>query len=150
MQLSEHFQQSEFERRAPVPPECIPLLKGFCVSILEPIRAKFGALRVTSGYRAPDDNKATGGVQQSQHIYNAAHCAADFQAESHGVFEVFNWIRLESGLQFDQVILEYDKAAPADSSRACVHTSYTSGTPRRMALVGNTHGEGAYAKVQVV
>lgn len=149
MQLSANFQLSEFTNNGAIPTECIGFLQGFCSDILEPIRAKFGPLSITSGYRPPDRNSAVGGVSNSQHVYTSDHCAADFQTST-PMSQVFNWIRLQSHLPFDQVILEFNKNFPTDESKACVHVSYVGGTPRRQALVGNTHGAGVYTHAVVV
>lgn len=52
------------------------------VSILQQIREHFGkALIITSGYRTPAHNKASGGAAYSQHLYGRA---ADFKVAGVG------------------------------------------------------------------
>lgn len=146
MQLTAHFAKEEFERHGPVPQESVPLLTVFCQLVLEPIRGKFGALTITSGFRPPEANAATGGVKNSYHQYDAEHVAADIVPDQGPTLpEVFDWIRLDSGLPFDKVILECDKAT---GGPACVHIQYQD-QPRRMAYTGQTHGTGSYTQVAV-
>ena len=77
---------------------------------LEPIRRQFGAIKVNSGYRCPELNKAIGGAKQSAHMYG---CAADIDPLAVGVTteQIVRWVRDESGLNFDQVIDEYSSTA---------------------------------------
>jgi uncharacterized protein YcbK (DUF882 family) len=88
--------------------------------MLEIIRAKFGAVRVNSGFRGPAVNAAVGGSATSQHSKGEA---ADIVCPSTTVDELHKWIVTESGLKFGQCILE----KPAGS--AWVHISL--GAPYR-------------------
>jgi len=88
--------------------------------MLEVIRAKFGAVRVNSGFRGPAVNQAVGGSPSSQHSKGEA---ADIVCPSTTVDELHRWIVTESGLKFGQCILE----KPAGS--AWVHISL--GAPYR-------------------
>jgi uncharacterized protein YcbK (DUF882 family) len=88
--------------------------------MLEVIRAKFGAVRVNSGFRGPAVNAAVGGSATSQHSKGEA---ADIVCPSTTVDELHKWIVTESGLKFGQCILE----KPAGS--AWVHISL--GAPYR-------------------
>lgn len=88
--------------------------------MLEVIRAKFGAVRVNSGFRGPAVNQAVGGSSSSQHSKGEA---ADIVCPSTTVDELHRWIVVESGLKFGQCILE----KPAGS--AWVHISL--GAPYR-------------------
>ena len=88
--------------------------------MLEVIRAKFGAVRVNSGFRGPAVNAAVGGSATSQHSKGEA---ADIVCPSTTVDELHRWIVVESGLKFGQCILE----KPAGS--AWVHISL--GAPYR-------------------
>jgi uncharacterized protein YcbK (DUF882 family) len=71
--------------------------------MLEAIRAKFGVVRVTSGFRGPALNKAVGGSSSSQHSKGEA---ADFVCPAVTVDELHKWIVTESKLPFGQCILE--------------------------------------------
>lgn len=145
-QLSTHFAQKEFEKGDSIPDECVPIFKEMCDQILEKVRDHVGApIRITSGYRSPARNAAVGGSATSQHVATSDHCAVDFQCPD--LVRVFNWLRLESGLRFDQLILEYGRLRETDSDD-CIHVSY-SRAPRRMAMVGATHNREPYLRMDV-
>lgn len=150
MQLSEHFEQSEFEIDAPVPPECVPTLEFYCQNVLEPIRAFVARpMEVTSGYRPPDANAAAHGVPNSEHVYTTDHVAADFtfaatfaQLPLMSIRVCFDWIRNNAALPFDQVILEHGA-----TGTSVIHVSYSKsrlGTVRS-ALEGATHNASPYS-----
>lgn len=152
--LSKHFTLAEFIRSntadyyhiVNIPPEeCMPLAVEFCNLILEPVRARFGAVRITSGYRCPELNRQVQGVPQSDHVWNTARVAADFDTPQADLDEVFDWIRLESKLPFDQVIREYGSRVSGD----CIHVSYRGAASRRIALVGATHNQSGYTPAEV-
>ena len=69
----------------------------------------------------------------------------DFRIEGVPLQGVFDWIRLESPLRYDKVILERKQGAFGDSG-ACIHIQ-VSDTPRRLAYLGQTHGTGKYIRV---
>lgn len=71
--------------------------------VLQPIRDRWGALRISSGYRSPQVNAAVGGSTTSQHLLGEA---ADFIPLHADMNEVYRWIVEKSGLAFGQVILE--------------------------------------------
>ena len=56
-------------------PEEIERLTRLCLEFMEPVRERFGPIRVTSGFRCVNLNSAIGGSKASAHIYG---CAADF------------------------------------------------------------------------
>jgi hypothetical protein len=69
--VSAHFAVHEFDchdgRKTPA--AAVPALVRLAAVFLEPLRAEFGTVFVTSGYRPVDYNRAIGGAPQSQHIY---------------------------------------------------------------------------------
>ena len=71
--------------------------------MLEVIRAKFGAVRVNSGFRGPAVNAAVGGSATSQHSKGEA---ADIVCPAVTVDELHRWIVVESGIPYGQCILE--------------------------------------------
>lgn len=142
MILSPHFIQSEFERDGcSMPPEVVPAYTALCVEILEPMRVHFAQPFITtSGYRDKEANKrVTRKDVDSQHIATAERAAVDgfFNTYQEDMRPVFDWLRLESGLPFDQVILEHGKYGDV------VHISWSK-TPRRMALEGKTFHQSGY------
>jgi zinc D-Ala-D-Ala carboxypeptidase len=84
-QLGKFFTLREFTRSATAsamghpndpPPECVVSLRKLVATVLDPLREEEGAVRITSGYRAPDVNRALGGSTTSQHCRGEA---ADFK-----------------------------------------------------------------------
>ena len=47
-------------------------LAYLCHMVLQPLRDKFGPIRINSGYRCPELNDAVGGVKNSQHMRGEA------------------------------------------------------------------------------
>ena len=149
MKVSEHFEFEEFLADQETLPEGIlEKVTALCQTILEPVRVHFGKpLMIMSGYRSRRHNILVGGVPTSYHLYAGDHAAADFVLPGIPLDSIFDWIRLESHLPFDQVILERAKGRD-DDVRACIHIQ-TCAHPRRMALIGETHGQGAYMRLEV-
>jgi hypothetical protein len=117
-----------------------------CEKLLEPIRAKYGLpVFVTSGYRSPEHNERVGGKSKSFHLFGEDRCAADFKVIGIDVVETFDWLRLESGLPFDKVILEYHQGEP----RVIHIQAKVKAAPRRLAYVGETGDGKEYLPVEV-
>lgn len=75
----------------------IELLKDFAANTLQPIRDKFGSIRVNSGYRNPLLNRMVGGVKDSIHQIDMSGvilgCAADIVPPSTcDIMDVYWWI----------------------------------------------------------
>ena len=142
MQLSPNFARHEFEHDGCIMPDesVVEAYRRLCTDVLEPLRARFEeSYHITSGYRSPEINARIGGAPSSQHIATADHSASDGYFESHrkDMRTPFDWLRMESGLAFDQLILEHGKYGDV------LHISWTR-TPRRMALEGATFNQTAY------
>lgn len=94
--------------------------------IFEPLRAKFGAIRVSSFFRSEKLNKAIGGAKNSQHVKGEA---IDLQATGKiSNSEIFNFI--SKNLDFDQLIWEYGTS----KNPAWVHVSYSKNKNRKQIL----------------
>ena len=119
LQLSEHFNLSEFERSATAdrlhidntcPSTLIPQLSTLCKTILEPLRQHFGEpVIISSGYRSPTLNIKVGGVYASQHtLGEAADIVPPYNQRQtpHSLHDWFEWLRTNT--DFDQLILEHD------------------------------------------
>jgi hypothetical protein len=107
MRLSKHFTLAELTATNKpfdnVPtPEALYKLQALARWTLDPIRVRWGALRVNSGYRSPEVNKACGGAATSAHLYG---CAADVVPVEASLDEVYTWIAA-STVPFDQLIHE--------------------------------------------
>lgn len=73
-------------------------------AMLQLIRNRFGRpVILHSGFRGEALNTAIGGSSTSQHRKGEA---ADFHVHGVGLYEVFAWVRDESGLPYGQLILE--------------------------------------------
>jgi len=71
-QLTPHFKVHEFNCKdgTPVPKGSVDALTRLCKDVLEPLRDRFGACTVMSGYRPTAYNRRIGGATFSQHIYD--------------------------------------------------------------------------------
>jgi zinc D-Ala-D-Ala carboxypeptidase len=86
-------------------------LRELCVILLEPVRAKYGPVKIHSGFRGPAVNAAVGSKSStSQHTKGEA---VDFSVPGHKLDDVFRWIVTSSGIPFGQAILEGKQAGVA-------------------------------------
>ena len=103
--------------------------------LLQPIRDRIGALRVTSGYRSPELN-AIFGANRSQHMLCEA---VDLQFVKRGKMDNLQIYQavIDLDLDFDQCILEFgDSTQYNDPMRpAWVHISWTVRENRNQVLV---------------
>ncbi len=145
MQLTEHFGEEELGV-AGCDARLIANADYLCMSVLEAVHAKFGTVRVHDGYRDQGHNARVGGKTASYHLFEDGHAAADVDAPVTSIVGLFDWLRLESELPFDKVILERNKAGVA----RCVHIQVDRlSTPRRLAFTGQTGAGEAYVPVDV-
>ena len=110
-QLSQHFTLHEMTASGTAlrlglehtpTPAAVENLRALCVNVLEPLRRRFGVVRVTSGYRSEALNRAVGGVANSQHRRGEAadlHCSSLDEARRWFLF-------IRDHLDFDQLLLE--------------------------------------------
>lgn len=137
--LTPHFRLIEFTRsgeatdrgldNTPGEKE-IEALRALCENILEPMRHRFGAIYITSGYRSRRVNNAVGGVGGSQHTHGEA---ADILLST---FD--DWreaVEFVKHLDFDQLIIE-----PLQDPRPrWLHVSYTKRHPNRHNVIMGCH-----------
>ena len=77
--------------------------------LIQPMRDALGPIRISSGYRNPQLNRAIGGSNRSQHCKGEA---LDLQFWKDGQMcnkEVYDWV-ISSNIEFDQMINEFDFA----------------------------------------
>lgn len=108
-------------------------LRVLCEQVLQPLRDQFGPIRITSGFRNEELNKAVGGSEHSQHKSGQA---VDIKPLKADLGEVFNYICHH--MDIDQVILE--KAGKAE----WIHISYVGTKNRNMALL---YVDGKYTRI---
>jgi len=97
--------------------EALENLRILCENVLQPIRNELGPVKVNSGYRGPEVNRAVGGAKNSDHMKGMA---ADIEIPSMPNAELAEWI--SENLDFTQVILEFYTPGIPDSG--WVHVSY--------------------------
>ena len=102
-------------------------LQALVDSVLQPVRDKFGSVRVTSGYRSPLLNSSIGGSKTSHHCYGFA---ADFEVVGKDNRELAIWIR--DNLEFTQLILEF--YTTGDPNSGWVHCSYDAQDLKKQVL----------------
>ena len=97
-----HADQLEANRN---PPADVLAALGDLAQLLQRVRDHYDLpIKVNSSYRNPDLNVLVGGSPTSQHVVGEA---ADFVVIGGPTLtEVFDWVRLESGLHWGQIILE--------------------------------------------
>ncbi len=78
-------------------------------NLIQPLRDAVGPIRVSSGYRNPSLNRAIGGSSSSQHCKGEALDIQFWQMGKMMNELIYEWI-LDSGLEFDQMINEFDFA----------------------------------------
>ncbi|MCI6504705.1 MAG: D-Ala-D-Ala carboxypeptidase family metallohydrolase [Prevotella sp.] len=125
IQLSKHFRLSEFTRSATAmrygidnetDVESVEALQNLCIHVLEPLRKRFGVIKVTSGYRCPELNNKISGSLSSQHLRGEA---ADIHVGSLETAKKYFYFILDN-LVFDQMLLEMKRGKVH-----CLHISYT-------------------------
>lgn len=138
MKLSDHFTLEEmtFSETAvrnhidntPLPAQQSNM-EHLAESLLEPIHAAFGMVRVTSGYRCLAVNRLVGSKDTSAHVDGRA---ADIQTASMRPLAFAHAI-LELDLPFDQLIHEFGSWVHIGMARA-------GDEPRRQLLTIDKHG----------
>ena len=108
-------------------------MQRIITNLIQPMRDELGPIRITSGYRSPNLNRAIGGSSKSQHCKGEA---LDLQFWKEGQMfnkEIYDWV-LESGLPFDQMINEFDFA--------WVHLSLKQKGNRKQVLIAYKDDDG--------
>ena len=116
MRLSKNFSRAEIEhsntaKRLGISNEMsekhLESMQRLIDNLIQPMRDAIGPIRISSGYRSPKLNKAIGGSSRSQHSKGEA---LDLQFWEKGKMNnrvIYDWV-LESGVEFDQMINEFD------------------------------------------
>jgi hypothetical protein len=103
--------------------------KGLCENILDPIKAKFPGMTISSGFRPTSFNGST-----SDHTKGKAADIQLLQGDAvEGAKKMFKWIGA-SGLPFSQVIFE----------GRWVHVAYRGSSPASVAVLVTRNGAAPY------
>ena len=115
--------------------EQIRQMQILCQNLIQPIRDCIGPVGINSGFRSIELNKALGGAHKyidGQYVATSQHCkgqAADLRYidvnKKLNNKEIWDYV-LESGLEFDQMINEFDFA--------WIHISYNNEHNRKQLL----------------
>ena len=125
--------------------EHILKLRLLTTQFLQVLRDRIGILRVTSGYRSPELNKAIGGSYKiddnGNYIPKSQHCKAEavdlqyFKRGRMNNLKIYNGI-IDGALDFDQMILEFGTSTEEiDGNPAWIHVSWKVTDNRRQILV---------------
>ena len=118
MRLSKNFTLSEITRSNTAKrlgitnepsKEHIKNIQRLITQIIQPMRDDIGPIRISSGYRSSELNRAIGGSSKSQHCKGKA---LDLQYWSDGKMDnkkIYDWI-IDNAIEFDQMINEFDFA----------------------------------------
>ena len=118
MRLSKNFVLSEITRSNTAKrlgisneptKEHLENLQRIIFNIIQPMRDSLGPIRISSGYRSKELNRAIGGSNKSQHCKGQA---LDIQFWKDGQMcnkEVYDWV-IDNAVEFDQMINEFDFA----------------------------------------
>jgi zinc D-Ala-D-Ala carboxypeptidase len=146
MKLSKNFSRAEIEhsntaKRLGISNEMsekhLENMQRLIDNLIQPMRDDLGPIRISSGYRSPSLNRAIGGSNRSQHSKGEA---LDLQFWGKGKMNnkvIYDWI-IDSGLEFDQMINEFDFA--------WIHISLKANKNRKEVLEAykNDDGDTAY------
>lgn len=103
-------------------------LQALCKNILQPVRDKFGTVRVSSGYRCLRLNRKLGSKDTSQHTKGQA---ADIDKIGKATLrEVFDYIK--HNLDYDQLLFETNSKGVK-----WIHVSYVSKGNNRHQCIDN-------------
>ena len=137
MKLTENFSLAEMTKSETAlrldmdntpEPELLENLKALAENVLQPIRNYYGmGVKVNSGYRHPDVNKAVGGSTTSDHCKGMA---ADIEIPGVPNAELAQYIA--DNLKFRQLILEFYTPGVPDSG--WVHVSYNPADNKKQIL----------------
>lgn len=118
MRLSKNFTLSEITRSNTAKrlgisnepsKEHIKNIQNIITKLIQPMRSDIGAIRISSGYRSSELNRAIGGSSKSQHCKGQA---LDLQYWSDGKMDnkkIYDWL-IDNAVEFDQMINEFDFA----------------------------------------
>ena len=135
--ISEMCVSGSYPKLVEVPQEGSSIYSNltYLIERLDVIREKWGsAINVTSGYRPEKLNKAVGGSKTSFHRLGLA---ADIHPKNGNIMDLAECI-INSGLEFDQLILEFVTVKNNEISDCkWIHIGFARVNPRKQILAYN-------------
>lgn len=123
------------------PPSIVKVHLTETITLLENIRQEWGiyceqhglgtpAIRVSSGYRSPELNKAVGGVKTSAHVLGYAADIVPVNGKQDEFEKFMSEVFSKKGYAYDQIIIEWSKTS------RWIHVGYkrADGKQRRMCF----------------
>ena len=75
--------------------------------VVQPMRDALGPIRISSGYRSPELNRAIGGSLKSQHCKGQALDLQFWKSGKMNNKAIYDWV-IANDIKFDQMINEFD------------------------------------------
>lgn len=75
--------------------------------VVQPMRDALGPIRISSGYRSPELNRAIGGSRKSQHCKGQALDLQFWKSGKMNNKAIYDWV-IANDIEFDQMINEFD------------------------------------------
>lgn len=114
MQLTKNFFLPEFAVSADYP-ELVTKIKFseaeetkaylLCATILQPIRDRYGVVKILSGKRGPELNEAVGGAAHSDHLFEFVSAAVDFTLPNGNLRACWSWVQNAMPYGYGQLII---------------------------------------------
>jgi uncharacterized protein YcbK (DUF882 family) len=112
------------------------MIKRLVKQILQPLRNVYGRpIKITSGYRSEELNKAVGGSRNSNHIATDEHAAADIWVPEADLDYCFKWIKENC---------EYDELIKYTGKSKFIHVALSDFYNRKNTFI-NKNGKLSYA-----
>ena len=110
--------------------------------VVQPMRDALGPIRISSGYRSPELNRAIGGSRKSQHCKGQALDLQFWKSGKMNNKAIYDWV-IANDIEFDQMINEFDYS--------WIHISFKEDNNRKQILEAYKDEDGdtkyKYAKI---
>jgi len=110
--------------------------------VVQPMRDALGPIRISSGYRSPELNRAIGGSRKSQHCKGQALDLQFWKSGKMNNKAIYDWV-IANDIEFDQMINEFDFS--------WIHISFKEDNNRKQILEAYKDEDGdtkyKYAKI---
>jgi len=87
--------------------EHLSSIQALIRKVVQPMRDALGPIRISSGYRNPELNRAIGGSRKSQHCKGEALDLQFWKSGKMNNKAIYDWV-IANDIEFDQMINEFD------------------------------------------